>query len=149
MFPPKKTMRIFIILQFTIILASCSDLFNVGTVLWRKSDSVKQCWSESEKDLLKARRIMQGTKKKQFIPFQFSFSFSGLLPDPELVDYTATNAMSTLLEYFRMSFEVIKDGSSGETQEHLLRALADAVGGYLRRIALPISRQLFYSGTFF
>jgi len=122
----------FINLILFLFLSNCQanvDYYNVGTTLFSKRDANKRCWSEMDKDLLIARRIMQD-----------------VLPQPSLVDFTDSEAIPTLLTFIRTCFTLVRHGSSGVTQQHLLMGLADAIGGYQKAVLLPVTRQVYYAG---
>ncbi|KAK6616996.1 hypothetical protein RUM44_005353 [Polyplax serrata] len=107
-----------------------SNCIQVGTALFTTTDLVKKCWSESDKALLRARLIMQD-----------------VLPDPDCIDFSKPDAVLTLIDYFQSCYDIIGVSTYGNVQNLMYRALSDAIGGYLRGYALPLTKRAYYEGA--
>ena len=108
--------------------AGYKDSMNVGTVLFRDMDMVRECWSREEYALLKSRRIM-----------------NSLIPQEILNDDTC-GYVSALIEYFHICARNVWRMSKGRARHIQLLALADVFGGFLHVYALPLTKQKYYGG---
>lgn len=107
------------------------DYYNVGTVLFTRSDLQKNRWSRREVQLLQARQ-----------------HFQDLLPPPSFVSVRDRNSINLLLQYFDDAYTAVKrEAKDSETDNIMTAAMSDVIGGYLKLWALPITKFSYYGGT--
>ncbi|KAK2578761.1 hypothetical protein KPH14_008867 [Odynerus spinipes] len=103
---------------------------NIGTVLFERGDCAKRCWSTEEFTILNSRRM-----------------FQDILPKVKVIDYQNDQYIALLMDYFHVCLETVRKLSIGKTKHLMLKALADAMGGYLRAYILPLTKQSYYAGN--
>lgn len=74
-------------------------------------------------------------------------TFSDVLPDPDCIDFSKPDAVLTLIDYFQSCYDIIGVSTYGNVQNLMYRALSDAIGGYLRGYALPLTKRAYYEGA--
>ncbi|CAH0399560.1 unnamed protein product [Chilo suppressalis] len=126
------TKWLIIILIFMIVaVASFDRNINVGTTLFSRADLNKVDWSAIEFGLLKARRY-----------------FQDLLPSGSFIDTANEAYVNKLFKYFKDTYSTIKRQTPNETANQVMTiAFSDAVGGYVKFWALPVTKRGFYGGT--
>ena len=126
-----KFLTFLVYLTSLFILGSTAyykDFINVGTVLFRDTDTSKECWSRVEYELLNSRRIMNNLIPKD-------------MPNDEPDEY-----VPALIEYFKICVGNIQKNSKGTARHILLMALADVFGGFLHVYTLPFIKHQYYAG---
>ncbi|KAF7382927.1 hypothetical protein HZH66_013329 [Vespula vulgaris] len=103
---------------------------NIGTVLFEKGDYMKRCWTSEEFTILNSRRM-----------------FQDILPKVKVIDYQNDQYIALLMDYFHICLDSVRILSIGKTKHLMLKALADAMGGYLRAYILPFTKQSYYAGN--
>lgn len=107
-----------------------SEDFNVGTVLFSRSDIKKKQWSVAEIGLIRTRK-----------------DFQTLLPPLHMININA-DYINPLLSYFKQSYLFVRTVSKDtETNIIMNDALSDTIGGYLKLWILPITKLAYYAGA--
>jgi hypothetical protein len=131
------------LLLFLAEISEEADL-NVGTTLFTKADSCKECWSSESMALLTSRMILED-----------------LLPSTSILVIDSNEFVTDLVEYFRLILEIVRQETHGKTKHITLLALTDLLGtepllaisakwsflgGYLHHAVLPIAKYAYYAG---
>lgn len=102
---------------------------NVGTTLFTKADSFKECWSSENMALLTSRMILED-----------------LLPSTSILVIDSNEFVTDLVEYFRLILEIVRHETHGKTKHLTLLALTDLLGIVPRSFSVVsrvFSRRLF------
>lgn len=65
----------------------------------------------------------------------------------KVIDSQNDQYIAHLMDYFHICLESVRKLSVGKTKHLMLKALVDALGGYLRVYVLPITRHSYYGGN--
>ncbi|CAG9566364.1 unnamed protein product [Danaus chrysippus] len=104
---------------------------NVGTVLFKHSDSNSKRWTRSRISLLQARK-----------------HFQKLIPSAYLAGTINERYVANLFQYFQTSYTTVKREVKNPAMYNIMNiALSDALGGYLKLWVLPITKYAYYGGT--
>ncbi|XP_032514849.2 uncharacterized protein LOC116768270 [Danaus plexippus] len=108
-----------------------SESPNVGTVLFKHSDSNSKRWTRSRISLLQARK-----------------HFQKLIPSVYLTGTINEKYVANLFQYFQTSYTTVKREVKNPAMYNIMNiALSDALGGYLKLWVLPITKYAYYGGT--
>lgn len=119
-------LSIFILLVFLKPYATST---NVGTSLFFNRRTRADCWHEDEVAKLRARRTFQQIMLPQVTPDKINARY-----------------IKGALRYYRRAFRAVEANSDYRTSAVLKEALADTIGGHLRREMLPTVRFAYYAG---
>ncbi|XP_059056139.1 uncharacterized protein LOC131850010 [Achroia grisella] len=104
--------------------------YNVGTVLFSPLDTRKPYWSKTDISLLRARLY-----------------FQKLLPPPNVKSTSINNYIDSLLGYIRNTYMTIKrEALDARSDNIMITAFCDTIGGYLKAWIVPITRHGYYAG---
>lgn len=112
-----------------ILKAPCGTCANVGTTLFYNKRARTDCWSQNDLAKLKARKM-----------------FQQILPPEVTPDKINTRYIKDILRYYRGALRAAETYSDYHTAGLLKEALADAIGGHLRKELLPTVRFAYYAG---
>lgn len=118
-------------LPFLIFLSGSGQTadLNVGTTLFTKADSKKECWSSENLALLTSRMILED-----------------LIPNTSILVIDSNEFVTDLVEYFRLILEIVRQETRGKTKHITLLALTDLLGIGLSHISVVLKvfcRRLF------
>lgn len=103
-------------LLFFVIYAAVSFVtcLNVGTVLFTERDRSRECWDVEGLALVTSRMIL-----------------TDVLPERLNLANVDANFASDIIEYFRLSLDVVRRMTYGKSRHVMLLALADILGKIL------------------
>ncbi|KAF5289183.1 hypothetical protein FQR65_LT00069 [Abscondita terminalis] len=90
---------------------------------------MRTCWDQEGIALLNSRYV-----------------FENVLPNKNLISIKDNTVVNDLVAYFRLLLNLVRKSATGTTRHLLILAMSDAIGGYLHRFILPISRYAYYTG---
>lgn len=99
----------FIYVLLIIHISYCSS--NVGTTLFSKADTYRECWSSESVALLTSRMILED-----------------LLPSTSTLLIDSNEFVTDLVEYFRLMLEIVREETHGKIKHITLVALTDLLG---------------------
>ncbi|XP_063540037.1 uncharacterized protein LOC134749061, partial [Cydia strobilella] len=110
-----------------LIVTECLAL-NVRTTLFTPADLAKKRWNKKEVALLRARKY-----------------FQGMIPPMEISQ--SPDYISSLIRYIENCNGAVNQAAfDAETGTILTVAASDVFGGYLKMVALPVTKLAYYNG---
>lgn len=103
--------RIIIIIYVLLFIHISYCNPNVGTTLFSKADTYRDCWSSESLALLTSRMILED-----------------LLPSKSTLLIDSNEFVTDLVEYFRLMLEIVREETHGKIKHITLVALTDLLG---------------------